>query len=133
MPDRHQHIANFVQRSPIFRPVVVWPQTVPPFRRLPYPTARQMADELLADSEFEALRLASWMRSPNGELIAEAVSLVIPSAFQPEYELAVEALQLAAEMQYEEGRPKRLAGVLALTGASILGVSVLAPAVRQAT
>lgn len=132
MSDHHQRIANFVQRSPIFRPVVVWPQTVPPFRRLPYPTARQMADELLSDSEFEALRLASWVRSPNGELIAEAVSLVIPPAFRPEYELAVEALRLAAEIQYEQGRPKRLAGALALAGASILSFGVLAPAVRQA-
>jgi hypothetical protein len=91
-----------------------------------------MAQELLADSEFQALRLASWLRSPDGELIAEAVSLVIPPVSQVEYELAVEALQLAAEIQYEQGSSRRMADVVALAGVSIFGFGVLVPAARRA-
>lgn len=130
-PRHQQRIVSFIQHSPILRPVA-WSQAIPPTHRSPYPTAAQMADELLTDPEFQALRLASWLRSPDGALIAEAVGLVIPPVYRLEYELGVEALQLAAEMQHARGRRQRLAGILALTGISILGVGVLAPAVRRA-
>lgn len=72
-----EQLAHFLRRSPVFEPLVFWPQTVPPVYRSPYPSAEQIAGELLTDSEFQALRLATWLRSPDGELIAEAVALVI--------------------------------------------------------
>jgi hypothetical protein len=132
MSDRHEQIARFVQRNPTLRPLLLWPHQIPPHRRPPYPTVLQIAEELLADSEFQVLQLATWLRSPDGKLIADAVALVIPLAYRAEYELAVEALQVAAEMQYEQGWPQRAAGFVALGVVSIFGLKAIVPAVRHA-
>lgn len=102
----------------------------PPLRE-PYPSADQIAEELLADSEFQALRLATWLRSPDGELIADAVALVLPPAYRPEYELAVEAMQFAADLNYEEGASQRMAGAFALLVVGVFGATALAPALRR--
>ncbi|HSS04368.1 MAG TPA: hypothetical protein VLK89_04150 [Solirubrobacterales bacterium] len=125
---RHERIARFVTETPIFEPLF---GTVPPAYRQPYPTAEQLASDLLADSEFDALRLGTWLRSPDGELIAEAVALAIDPAFLPEYDLAVEALRLAAAMKYEGARPKRQ---LAAFGLAILifAVGAASPSARPA-
>jgi len=132
MNQTSEQLAHFLRRSPTFEPLVLWPQTIPPSYRSPYPSAEQIAEQLLADSQFQALRLATWLRSPDGELIAEAVSLVISPAARPEFELAVEALQLAADMQYERGWPQRAAGLLALAAISLYGLKAIAPAPRPA-
>jgi hypothetical protein len=126
-----REIADFLRRSPILRPVLVSPRMVAPIHRQPYPTVESMARELLEDSEFRALRLADWLRSPDGQLIAEAVSLVIPADGRLEYELAVEALRLAAELQPEQGAVQRWAGLVALIGVAALGIGVLGPALRS--
>jgi hypothetical protein len=130
MAERKEQIARFIQRSPALWPVAVSPHTVPPPWRQPYPSAETIAKDLLADSEFQALRLATWLRSPDGELIAEAVALVISPAARPEFELAVDALQLAAGMQYERGWPQRAAGLVALAAVSLYGLRAIAPAAR---
>jgi len=127
---RHEEIAQFIQNSPTLRPLLLSRQLAPPFRE-PYPSAEQIAGELLADSEFQALRLATWLRSPDGKLIADAMALVISPAYRPEFELAVQAMQLAAATQYEQGGSQRTAGALALAVVSIFGVTVLAPALRR--
>ena len=125
-----QKVARLIQSSPAFLPLVRSQQVAPPFRE-PYPNAQEIASELLADSEFQALRLASWLRSPDGELIAKGVALVIPPMYRAEFDLAVEALQLAAAMQHEEGASQRAAGALALAVVTILGITVAAPVARR--
>jgi hypothetical protein len=130
MTQDHQQVARFIQDSPALRRLILSRHLAPPFRE-PYPSVQELADELLADSEFQALRLATWLRSPDGEFIAEAVALVIPPAYRSEFDLAVEALQLAAAMQYEKGAPQRQAGAFALAIVSIFGITIAAPAARR--
>jgi len=132
MPQDHQQVARFLQDSPALRRLILSRQLAPPFRE-PYPSVQELADELLADSEFQALRLATWLRSPDGKFIAEAVALVIPPAYRPEFDLTVEALQLAAAMQYEEGAPQRVAGGFALAVVTIFGITIAAPVARRLT
>jgi hypothetical protein len=117
--DRRRQIERFVLTSPALRPLLLRRDLAPPFRE-PYPQARQIAEELLEESEFEALGLASWLRSPDGRLIAQGVAFAIDPVYRPEYDLAVNALQVAARLQYERGADKRAAGVIALIGTAVL-------------
>jgi hypothetical protein len=128
--ERHEEIAEFVRWSQTLGAVLVPWRTVPPPFREPYPTVEQIADELLEDSEFQALRLATWLRSPDGELIAKAVALVVPPANRSEFKLVVGALQFAADMQYQQGGARR-AGAFALAVISIFGIAVFVPSVRR--
>lgn len=91
-------------------------------RRLP--PLEQFRRELLEDSEFRALKLGSWLGTTDGKLIAEAVSMVIPPAYAPAYELAVKGLTLAAQDQAAEGR--RTAGAIALGSIVVSGAIALA-------
>lgn len=125
-----QMVARFIQNNPAFWQLVRSQQVAPPFRE-PYPSAQEIASELLADSEFQALSLSSWLRSPDGELITEAVALVIPPIYRAEFDLAVEALQLAAAMQYEEGASQRAAGAFALAVVTAFGIAIAAPTARR--
>lgn len=68
------------------------------------PTKEALAAELLADAEFNALRLGNWLSSPSGEVIATIVAQVIPETLQPEFGLLVDALKLAADLQQSKGR-----------------------------
>lgn len=122
--DRHRQVARFVRSSEAMRPLFLRRDLAPPFRE-PHPDAEQIAEELVAESEFQALHLATWLRSPDGEMIADAVALVLPPAYRSEYELAVEAMQSAAEMQYEEGASQRLAGGFALFVVGAFGLTAL--------
>ncbi|HEX9774439.1 MAG TPA: hypothetical protein VGB83_02510 [Actinomycetota bacterium] len=98
---------------------------------LTLPTAEDLARKIVADGEFLALRLGTWLRTPDGEVIAKAVSLVLPPpGLSVEFNLMVEALKLAAQLQHEAARQK-VAGPLALTG--LVGLVVVgAVALRRA-
>jgi hypothetical protein len=75
-------------------------------------TAGQIADALLADAEFRALRLGTWLNTPSGELLTAAVTALTPPPFQQDIALLVEALHLAAQRQQAEARQKIAVGVL---------------------
>lgn len=68
------------------------------------PSKEGVAQSLLADAEFRSLRLGNWLNSPSGELVAEAVAYVVPTALQPEFGLIVDGLKLAADLQQARGR-----------------------------
>jgi len=89
------------------------------------PPREQFQQELLEDSEFQALRLGSWLGTTDGKLIAEAVGMVIPPAYASAYDLAVEGLTRAAKDQTAEGR--KTAGAIAL-GAILVGCLLAAAA-----
>jgi hypothetical protein len=72
----------------------------------------QIADTLLADAEFRALRLGTWLSTPTGELLAAAVAALTPPPFQQDAALLIEALQLAAQRQQAEARQKIAVGLL---------------------
>jgi hypothetical protein len=81
-----------------------------------------LAGQLYADAEFRALQLATFLNSPDGKLIAEAVGLVVPLG--PEYDLWLAAMRRAAEMQYTEGAKPAGRFALALT-AMVVGLFIL--------
>ena len=75
-------------------------------------TPAQIADALLADAEFRALRLGTWLSTPSGELLAGAVTALAPAPYQQDISLLIDALQLAAERQQAEARQKLAIGLL---------------------
>lgn len=100
------------------------------FQPLP-PTTGQvemLASELYADAEFRALQLATFLDSPDGRLIAEAVGLVVPLG--PEYDLWLAAMRRAAEMQYTEGAKPAGRLALAMTAMAI-GLFILGSLLRD--
>lgn len=74
--------------------------------------AGQIADILLADTGFRALRLGTWLNTPSGELLEAAVSELRPPPFKQDSDLLIEALQLAAQRQQAEARQKLAVGLL---------------------
>lgn len=72
----------------------------------------QVAEALLADAEFRALRLGTWLSTPSGELLAAAVTALTPPPFGQDAELLTEALQIAAQRQQAEAQQKIAVGLL---------------------
>jgi hypothetical protein len=75
-------------------------------------TSEHIAEALLADAEFRALRLGTWLNTPSGELVAEAVTELAPPPYQDDIDLLIQALQLAAQRQQAEARQKLAVGLL---------------------
>ena len=88
------------------------------------PPLKQFRRELLEDTEFQALKLGSWLGTTDGQIIAESVSAVIPPVYGPAYELAVNGLTLAAEDQAKAGR--ETAGAIALGTLIVAGAVAIA-------
>ena len=83
------------------------------------PTVEELARALIQDGGFRALQLGSFFATPTGDFLEQAVELVIPRAFSPEFDLLVAAIKLAAELQQGESRGNAL---LALGGTVLIGV-----------
>jgi hypothetical protein len=64
-------------------------------------SADQIAASLLADGEFRALKLGTWLSAPEGEFVSAAATSVMPSLYQADAEVLIKALQLAAKQQAE--------------------------------
>ena len=58
--------------------------------------AEQVAADLLADAEFRALRLGTWLSTPEGEFVAAAVTSLMPQLYAADADVLIRALQLAA-------------------------------------
>ena len=132
MTDKQRQIAEYVAHhrllsryteTPSMLGLHVWPS--PLYQSCP--TVEQFAQELLKDSEFRALQLGNWLRTPEGEAISQAVSIVIPEAYGPAFNLAVDGLTLAAELQAKEGRQKA-EGVALAVGVCVVLVLVIGAA-----
>lgn len=86
---------------------------------LPDADVENFARYLLADSEFELLRLGTWLGSPAGHIVAAAVEHALPPTYRPYAQLFVAAISRAAELQatgQQEAARKLLLGGLATTG-----------------
>jgi hypothetical protein len=77
----------------------------------PLPPAQTLANEFLADTEFRAIQLGTWLNTTEGQIIADAVARVLAPGYQPMFSIIVEALQIAAARQ--TGRSRRSAVALA--------------------
>jgi hypothetical protein len=84
-------------------------------------TSAQIANELLADAEFRALKLGTWLSTPDGEIIAAAVTALTPPPYKQDIDLLIEALKLAAQEQQREAREKIFVG-LVFTGLAAIAV-----------
>lgn len=73
--------------------------------RLPSPynltnaDVEDLARYLLTDSEFELLRLGTWLGSPAGHVIATAVEQALPPTYRLYAQLFVSAISRAAELE----------------------------------
>jgi hypothetical protein len=92
-----------------------------PYNAAALPTFEQIAGELVRNSEFRALQLGTFLNTPTGEFVEEAVALAVPPAFAPEFALLVGALKLAANLQQGEARGNV---ILTAIGAVVVGVIV---------
>lgn len=78
------------------------------------PTPNDLAEQLLETAEFQALRLGTWLDTPDGQLLAEAIEMVSPPFYRADVDLLIEALQIAAKEQQHRGRKNVALGIAAL-------------------
>lgn len=129
MAPGYEQIPPYLESHAWFAPHVLAARNPPGWRlaaRTTLPSAQDLADELLTDASFRALKLGTWLGTPDGHLISEAVAQVIPPGYQPIFSLTVDALQLAAQQQAKEGQ--RQAGAIALVA---LGAGVAIAIARR--
>jgi hypothetical protein len=83
----------------------------------PLITVEQLATNLLVDTEWQSLRLGTWLGTTDGQIISNAVAIVIPPTYRPEYNLVVDGLKLAAQLQ-AQGKQK-VAGIVVILVAGV--------------
>ncbi len=107
---------------------VVRPYPYAPVLGFPYETpaaaSERLAATLLADLEFQEIRLTDWLGTPDGRLIESAVLALLPPLQRGEVQLVVEAVTLAARKKRQGN--ETLAALLTLGAAIGLGVLVVA-------
>ena len=88
-------------------------------------TPSEIADLLVKDAEFKALKIGTFLNTPDGKMLAAAVERLTPPPYHEDVVLLVDALQLAAKAQQAEARDTFVKGLLLLAGvgaaAAILG------------
>jgi hypothetical protein len=128
---QHQAVANFVAtRVTVGRVSPTGAYTALPWVRqyVPaVPTPQALAEEFLADAGYRALELGTWLSTPTGEFLAEAVSLAVPSTLAPEFDLIVAALTIAAKRQQGESWVQigKGLGAVAIGGLAMVALSRL--------
>ena len=123
--ERSSQIADFLERRLTFLPSPGrqfrgWNT----FDTVQLPTVEQFAAALLQDAEFRSLQLGSWLGTTNGEIIEEAVGMVITPVYVPEYELAVDGLKLAVQIQQQEGKQAAGKYLLIILGAGLIAAGI---------
>lgn len=84
-------------------------------------TSQELADRMFEAVGFRALRLGSWLNTPDGELMASAIELLTPPPYSVDVELLLDALKIAATKQRTAEREKAVGiGVVAAIGAVLL-------------
>jgi hypothetical protein len=106
-----------------------WPrQGFPPYFRSPSMvsaySAQQIAEVLFADAEFRALKLGTFLNTPDGRVLAAAVGALTPPPYREDISLLVDALQLAAKMQHEAARETFVKGVVVALGVGALAAAI---------
>jgi len=80
------------------------------------PSVAEFGEWLLNNAEYDSLHLGDWLGTTDGQIIADAVGMVIPPMYKPEYNLAIDGLKLAARIQHEQGRSRFVRGVAKTVG-----------------
>jgi hypothetical protein len=123
--ERSGQIADFLGRRLTFLPSPGrqfrgWNE----FVTVELPTVENFATALVQDAEFRSLQLGTWLGTTNGEIIEEAVGMVIAPVYAPEYELAVNGLKLAARIQQQEGTQAAGKFLLIVFGAGLITAGI---------
>jgi hypothetical protein len=106
-------------------PVYVHPVAYPAYQ--PRPSTEQLAREFLQMTEYQALQLGNWLGTTQGEVIAEAITLVLPPFYAADAQLLIDALKLAAQLQHQDGL--RTAGHIVI---GVAGIATAIAAIRAA-
>jgi hypothetical protein len=83
-------------------------------------TVEALAESFLADAEFRALRLGTWLTTPDGRVVAATVEHALPYPYRQYSQLFVLAITRAAESQAAHERDKARNLVLAAGGVLVL-------------
>ncbi len=110
------YLEQFTAQWPKYQP---WSFVLQPAMADAY-NADQVAEALLADAEFRALKLGTWLNTPSGELLAQAVAMMTPQPYSADIDLLIGALKLAAQRQHDEARQKLAVGLL---GGAVLAIA----------
>lgn len=89
-------------------------------------TPAELAQDLVANAEFRALQLGTWLNRPDAELITAAVEAITPPPYREDIELITEALKLAARTQRGDGIGRAL-----LTSGAAAGLTLLIAASKN--
>lgn len=90
-----------------------WMSTHPNWRQW---SADDIATELARDADFQLIKWADWLQSPDGELIESVVSRLLPPPYNYGADVLAEAVKVAAD---QRTRRRRLE-VLGAGGAAAL-------------
>jgi hypothetical protein len=82
-------------------------------------TVREIADMLLGDVAFQALKLGTFLNTPDGKVLAGAVESLTPPPYREDLQLLVEALQVAANLQQEKAREAVMKAVAVVVGVGV--------------
>lgn len=85
---------------------------------------QELAEQMLASTEFRVLKLGTWLQTPDGQLITAAVEALSPPPLREDVELLVTALTLAAKAQQGQGRVR--AATTGIVASVAVGLAVAA-------
>lgn len=77
------------------------------------PSADDLAQQLMELAEFRALQLGTWLETPDGQIVAEAIEMVSPPFYRADVELLIDVLEIAAREQQHRERRNVALGVAA--------------------
>ncbi|WP_157546733.1 hypothetical protein [Hamadaea tsunoensis] len=83
-------------------------------------TSDQIAEQLLSDLEFRALKLATFLNTPDGRMLAAAVESLTPALYAQDVTLLIEALTIAGRIQQEQVRETVVNGVVVGAGVALV-------------
>ena len=83
-------------------------------------SAQEIAEELFADAEFKALKLGTFLNTPDGQLLAAAAEAITPLPYRQDLALLIDALQLAAKMQQDAARETLVKGAMVVFGTAAI-------------
>jgi hypothetical protein len=84
--------------------------------------AEDIAAELARDADFNTIRLAGWLKTPDGALITQIVQSVLPYPYGYGAEVLAEAVRIAAHQRTRSERLETLGAGMVIAMVVILGL-----------
>ena len=87
-------------------------------------SVEELAEELLTDAKFRALKLGTWLGATDGQLLLAAVEALAPPPHRQDIKLLATALELAATKQHDAARQTLAKGILLTLGAAAVAAAL---------